>query len=292
MNPAAVAEQKTPLKPGDYKSDLKSIWCPGCGDFGVAAALYRAFAELQIPSENLAVVSGIGCSSRLPGYVNAYGFNTIHGRAIPIATGLKLSRPDLTVVVGSGDGDAFSIGAGHLPHVARRNVDITLIVMDNNTYGLTKGQMSPTTPINNKTASTLYGSIDQPVNPIPMALSYGAGFIARGFSGQLSELAHLLTRAIQHKGFSFVQVLSPCPTFRGDNEYDRIREIIKPIPESHDIHSWQDAMKLATETSESYLGVFYENEKNKSYGELIENQRTTATTKKVPDIAQILNKFK
>jgi 2-oxoglutarate ferredoxin oxidoreductase subunit beta len=284
---AAVKE----FKPADYKSELKSIWCPGCGDFAVVSAMYRAFAQLKIPNENLALVSGIGCSSRLPGYVKAYGFNTIHGRALPIATGLKLARPELTVVLGSGDGDAFSIGAGHLPHAARRNIDMTLMVMDNNTYGLTKGQMSPTTPLNDKTASTLYGVIDTPIRPIPLLLTYGVTFVARAFSGDLNQLTEITTKAIQHKGFSVVQVLSPCVTFRGDDEYDRLKGITKQIPATHDTSDWAAAMKLATEPGENYLGIFYQNTRP-AYDEMLTKQREIATKKQPAEISALIESFK
>ena len=160
--------------PKDYKSDLKPIWCPGCGDFGVVQAIYRALAAVGRPPHEIAFVSGIGCSSRIPGYTTAYGFNTVHGRALPIAQGIKLANPDLLVLVAGGDGDGFSIGGGHVAHAVRRNIDLTYIVMDNQIYGLTKGQLSPTSPRGLRTSSSALGSLEDPVNPLLYVLAYGA----------------------------------------------------------------------------------------------------------------------
>src|SRR5512136_3419841 len=173
----------------DYQSALKPIWCPGCGDFGVLTAIYRALAAIGRAPHEIAFVSGIGCSSRIPGYTTAYGFNSVHGRALPIAQGIKLANPELLVLVAGGDGDGFSIGGGHVAHAIRRNVDITYIVMDNQIYGLTKGQLSPTSPRGLKTASSTYGSMEDPVNPLLYVLGYGAGFVAQGTPADMSALA-------------------------------------------------------------------------------------------------------
>ena len=159
----------------DYRSDLKPIWCPGCGDYGVLGAVSRALAAIGRPPHEIAFISGIGCSSRIPGYTTAYGFNTVHGRALPIAQGIKLANPDLLVLVAGGDGDGFSIGGGHVPHAIRRNIDLTYILMDNQIYGLTKGQLSPTSPRGTKTPTSVYGSMEDPVNPLLYVLAYGAG---------------------------------------------------------------------------------------------------------------------
>ena len=197
-----------------YKSSLKPVWCPGCGHFAVLSAATKAFAHLELEQQDVAVVSGIGCSSRVPAYMSTYGFHGIHGRALPLATGLKAMRPELTVVVAGGDGDGFSIGGNHFLHACRRNVDLTYIVMDNEVYGMTKGQASPTTApdwLHGKL--TPQGSGTRPFNPAAIALSSGASFVARAFSGQPNEIARILCEAISHRGFSFVQVLSPCPTF-------------------------------------------------------------------------------
>lgn len=199
----------------DYKSDVKPVWCPGCGDYSVLSAITKAMAELSVPPENVALVSGIGCSSRIPAYTNVFGFHGVHGRALPIATGLKISRPELTVIASGGDGDGFSIGGNHFMHACRRNVDMTYIVMDNEVYGMTKGQASPTTaPDWEKSKLTPEGTGINPFRPLVIALASGANFIARSFSGDPNHSARMIAEAIRHPGFSFVQILSPCVTFR------------------------------------------------------------------------------
>ncbi len=241
----------------DYKSDLKPIWCPGCGDYGVLSALYRALVELQIPPKDVACISGIGCSSRLPGYLKTYGFNSIHGRAIPIASGVKLGSPATTVIAVGGDGDGFSIGGGHLPHAARRNLDMTYICMDNQIYGLTKGQLSPTSPMDLKTKTSAYGSIDRPINPSALCLAYGVSYIARTFSGDLNHMTAVFVDAIRHKGFSFVQVMSPCVTYRGKEQFEYFRNIGKPVPPDHDPADRSAAHRLVESEDPLYMGVIY-----------------------------------
>ncbi|EGV51259.1 2-oxoglutarate ferredoxin oxidoreductase, beta subunit [endosymbiont of Riftia pachyptila (vent Ph05)] len=210
------AEMSVPaLKAKDYKSAIKPVWCPGCGDFAVLAALTRALAHLRLPKHQVALVSGIGCSSRLPAYLDSYGFHGVHGRALALASGLKAARPDLTVIAAGGDGDGFSIGGNHFLHACRRNMDITYIVMDNEVYGMTKGQASPTTrPDWLSSKMTPHGTGIPSFQPAAIALAAGAGFIARGYSGDPAELTRLFVEAIQHRGFAFVQVLSSCVTFR------------------------------------------------------------------------------
>ena len=199
----------------DYKSDYKPVWCPGCGDYSVLSSITKALAELGVPREKAAVISGIGCSSRMPAYTSVYGFHGVHGRALALATGLKIARPELTVFATGGDGDGFSIGGNHFLHACRRNVDLTYIVMDNQVYGMTKGQASPTTASEWAGSKlTPYGTGVSPFQPLAVALAAGANFIARGFSGDPNEVARLIVEATRHPGFSFVQVLSPCVTFR------------------------------------------------------------------------------
>ena len=199
----------------DFKSDLKPIWCPGCGDFSVLAALPKALAELGRPREEIALVSGIGCSSRLPAYTSVYGFHGVHGRALAVAAGLKLARPELTVLAAGGDGDGLSIGGNHFLHACRRNVDMTYLLMDNQVYGMTKGQASPTTaPDWCESKLTPHGTGVSPVMPLHLALAAGVNFFARGFTGNPNELAGLIVAGIRHPGFSVIHVLSPCVTFR------------------------------------------------------------------------------
>ena len=204
----------TPLGPADFKSDLKPVWCPGCGDFGVVNALAKALAKLELRPENIGLVSGIGCSSRIPAYTTAYGFHGVHGRALVAGAGLKIARPDLTVIVAGGDGDGYSIGGNHFMHACRRNVDMTYIVMDNRVYGMTKGQASPTTEPDWDSKLSPDGTGLREFLPLTVALASGANFIARGFTGDPNGLADLLVQAVRHPGFSFVEVLSPCITFR------------------------------------------------------------------------------
>lgn len=205
------------IKAKDYKSGVKPIWCPGCGHFAILAAITRALAYLELQKEQVSLISGIGCSSRLPAYVDSYGFHGLHGRALPLATGLKVARPDLTVLVAGGDGDGFSIGGNHFLHACRRNIDMTYIAMDNRVYGMTKGQASPTTaPDWSHSKMTPHGTGVRRFQPAAIALAAGATFIARGYSGDPKGLTRMLVDAITHPGFSFLHVLSPCLTFRPD----------------------------------------------------------------------------
>ncbi len=242
-------------KAADYRTDLKPIWCPGCGDFAVLAAMQQALAALQIDPKDLAIVSGIGCSSRLPGFLHSYGLHTVHGRALPAATGLKLARPDLTVMAVGGDGDFFSIGVGHLPHAVRRDVNITVIVMDNEIYGLTKGQTSPTSPTGHVTKSTPGGNQAAPLHPLAIALSSGATFVARGFSSQPKPLADMIRQGMEHDGFSFIHAMSPCVTFY--DTYKLYKEKVYNIPADHDVHDADAAMRYALESERLPLGILY-----------------------------------
>ncbi len=245
--------------PKDYKSEVKPTWCPGCGDFGVLNATYRALAGLKLAPDETVVVSGIGCSSRFPHFTRTFGFHSVHGRALPVAQGLKMARPDLTVVAVGGDGDFFSIGAGHLVHAALRNIDITVVVMDNEIYGLTKGQTSPTSPHGHVSKSTPYGLLASQFNPIATVLSLNVSFVARGYSAKPKDLATLIERGVQHKGFSFIHVLSPCPTFY--NTFDTWDEAVTAIPTEHDSADKGKAMVLAMETEKQFTGVFFQAER-------------------------------
>ncbi|MFH1143441.1 MAG: 2-oxoacid:ferredoxin oxidoreductase subunit beta [Candidatus Eisenbacteria bacterium] len=245
----------------DYKGRIKPIWCPGCGDYGVLNSLLNSLAHLRIPPEQLAVVSGIGCSSRLPGFVKCYGFHGVHGRALPVALGVKLGNPRLTVIVAGGDGDGLSIGAGHFPHVARRNIDITYLMLDNRIYGLTKGQTSPTTPQGIWTKTAPHGVIEYPMNPAALALCYSATFVSRGYSNQLKQLQEIITAAIRHRGFSLVQILTPCVTFGKGCGFDVIAGSVKDVPETHDLQDTRAAYMLATDPDHVYTGIFYREER-------------------------------
>jgi 2-oxoglutarate ferredoxin oxidoreductase subunit beta len=241
-------------KPSDYTSDVKPIWCPGCGDYHVLLAFTRALAKLGLPPEEIAVISGIGCSSRIPAYTNCYGFHGVHGRALPLATGLKLARPDLTVIVASGDGDGYSIGGNHFLHACRRNVDLTYIVMDNHIYGMTKGQPSPTTEPDFDTALSPGGTGLRPFNPLVIALASGANFIARAFSGDPNGTSSLIQDAVRHPGFSFVEILSPCVTYRPDQKEWKNR--VRPAPVEPTDDPGRAARRLMTDDGFN-IGILY-----------------------------------
>src|SRR6185503_8355200 len=211
-----VLETK-PLTAADFKGKVDPDWCAGCGDFGVLSSLQKVLAEMNIQPHDVVTISGIGCSSNLPGYINTYGMHTLHGRALAVATGVKLGNHELKVICAGGDGDGYGIGGNHFVHTMRRNVDLTYIVMDNQIYGLTTGQVSPTSVKGMKTKSTPYGSVENPINPIPMAIVGGATYVARAFSGKQKHMVDILKGAIQHKGFALVDVFSPCVTYNKDN---------------------------------------------------------------------------
>ncbi len=288
---ATVTIDQPQRKPKDYKGAFENIWCPGCGDFGVLSSLYMAFAQLQLDPSQVAVISGIGCSSRLPGYVSTYGFNAVHGRAIPIASGLKLARPELTVLAVGGDGDGFSIGAGHLPHVARRNVDIAYIVMDNEIYGLTKGQASPTTPVGDETKSTIYGHIERPINPVLQLLSYGATFVARAFAMDAKHHADIVRQAIEHDGFAFVHSISPCTTFRdGKQGVEAQKARLRYLDENHDPTDMDAAVALARDTDTINVGVIYR-EQCPTYGARLADVRALAQSGSPRSVESIIDSF-
>lgn len=211
----------TTLTKSDFKTDQEVRWCPGCGDYSILNAVQTVFPTLGIPKENFVVVSGIGCSSRLPYYVNTYGFHSIHGRAPAVATGVKIANPELSVWIGTGDGDSLSIGGNHLIHAMRRNLDVKLLMFNNRIYGLTKGQFSPTSEVGKVTKSTPYGVVDAPFNPILLALGAGATFVARSVDVMPKHLIEILTRAANHKGFAFVEIYQNCNIFN-DGAFDHL----------------------------------------------------------------------
>src|SRR5579872_4538725 len=216
-----VADEKLTTK--DFKSDQEVRWCPGCGDYAILAAFQSFLPELEIARENLVIISGIGCSSRLPYYVNSYGMHSIHGRAPAIATGLAASRPDLSVWVITGDGDALSIGGNHLIHALRRNVNIKILLFNNRIYGLTKGQYSPTSERGKVTKSTPFGSLDHPFNPVSLALGADASFVARTIDSDRKHLTSVLRAAADHQGAAFIEIYQNCPIFN-DDAFEPLKE--------------------------------------------------------------------
>ncbi len=253
-----------------FKSKIAPDWCPGCGDFGVLTSLQKACAMNGLDSKDVVVVSGIGCSSNLPGFFGSYGMHTLHGRGVAVAQGVRLANPDLTVIATGGDGDGYGIGIGHFIHAMRRNLNMTYIVMNNQIYGLTTGQTSPTTELNTQTKSTPEGSIENPLNPMQLALVSGASFVARGFSGAADRLAEVMAAAIKHKGFSLVDVFSPCVTYNKTNTYPWFRERVYDLQaEGHNASNWDNAMIAAKQPNNRIAtGIFYQAPATPTYEEL------------------------
>ena len=243
----------------DYKTDTTPTWCPGCGDFAVLRGIHGALAKLNINPKDVVVLSGIGCSSNITGFINSYGFHGLHGRSLPVASGIKLANPELKVIASGGDGDGYGIGLGHFIHSMRRNIDITYIVMNNQIYGLTTGQASPTSEKGMITKSTNTGVLEVPVNPIALGLVSGATYIARGFSGDASQLTNLIEQGIQHKGFALVDVMSPCVTYNKINTYEWFRErVYKLEDENHNVINMEEAIRKSQEwDSKIPIGTFY-----------------------------------
>jgi len=250
---------RAPLTIKDFKGKAEPDWCPGCGDFGVLSALKQALAELAIRPHEAMVISGIGCSSNLPGYISTYGMHTLHGRALSVATGAQMANHELKIIVTGGDGDGYGIGGNHFIHSMRRNVDLTYIVMNNQIYGLTTGQLSPTSVKGMATKSTPFGSVENPLNPIPLAIAAGATYVARGYTGQVKHLVELIKGGIQHKGFSLIDAFSPCVTFNHENSHEFFkRRTFKLEDRKHDPTDFAAAMKYGYEWGDGIaIGLFW-----------------------------------
>jgi len=245
-----------------FRAKALPTWCPGCGYFAVAEAVTAAFTNLEIVPKDTVIVSGIGCASRFPFFVNSYGFHTLHGRALPVATGIKVANDDLNVVVVGGDGDGFAIGGTHIPHAARRNLDITYILFDNGVYGLTKGQTSPTSTLGFMTKTTPYHNRDWPLNPLMMLLSYGSSWVGQCYAGEPHHLTDLVERALAHRGFSYLHVLSPCVTFdKTTKTYQKLDVTVRGVPNDHDSSDHSAAMELARDIETPALGIFYQEQR-------------------------------
>lgn len=235
------------------------IWCPGCGDFGVLRALQQTAVNMGLDPKDTVLVTGIGCSGNITAYFRSYGFHGIHGRALPAATGIKLANPDLTVLVAGGDGDGFGIGLGHFMHAARRNIDLTYIVMDNQVYGLTKGQTSPTTAPDMTTKASPLGPMAEPVNPLELAMAGGATWVAQGYSADMKRLTGLMEAGIRHRGFSLLNVQSPCVTYNERNTFAWFRENNQDV--SHDPRDRDAALRVAHDRSHVPIGLLYEEDR-------------------------------
>ncbi|HAK46475.1 MAG TPA: 2-oxoacid ferredoxin oxidoreductase [Spirochaeta sp.] len=240
-----------------YKKEaVKPIWCPGCGDYAVLSALQKSFTTLSLKPEEIIIVSGIGCSGRFSHYLNTYSLHGTHGRAVPTALGAKAARPDLTVLAIGGDGDGLSIGGGHLSHAARKNPDITYLLLDNNIYGLTKGQASPTTPGDYQSKTSPYGLGEEPMDPIPVFITYGVSFIARAHSFNVKEMTSIITAAIKHRGMSIVYIHSPCVNYQALS-WDKLREQTEKLPKGFPVKDKMKALEPAYSKEPLYTGIFY-----------------------------------
>lgn len=267
----------------DLASHDKPVWCPGCGDYPMLMAVKRAAIDLKLEPHKVMMVSGIGCGSKFPHLLSAYGFHGIHGRAIPFAAGIKLANHDLTVVITAGDGDVYGIGGNHYIHGLRRNLDVTLLVQNNMIYGLTKGQTSPTSQKGAVTKSTPHGNVEDPINPLLLALASGATFVARTFVGDMAHMTDIIRRAIAHRGSSVVDILMPCVSFNKLNTLQWFRERVYRM-EGHDASDLTTAARLALETERIPLGVFYEAQKPTLWEQLPQTRETPLVRQDISDV--------
>lgn len=278
----------------DLQTRDKNNWCPGCGNFGLITALKQSIVELGIEPHNVLLVSGIGCHAASPHYVDVYGIHTLHGRPMPVATGAKLANHDLHVVAMSGDGDGYGIGMGHFVHSMRRNTDLTYIVHDNQVYGLTTGQYSPTSQRGYKSKSSPQGTIEDPVNPVALALSAGATYIARGFAGDVAHLKTLFSGALKHKGFALVDVLQPCVTWNRINTFEFWRSHLYKLEDSgHDAADFNKAYAKAIEWGEKIpYGLFYKTDKPTLVGSHQTLQKGSLVKQPLqPNVSKLMDDF-
>jgi 2-oxoglutarate ferredoxin oxidoreductase subunit beta len=237
----------------------ESAWCPGCGDFGILDAVKDALVKLDLDMHKCVFVSGIGQAAKLPQYINCNFFNGLHGRPLPVATGIKIANKELAVIVTSGDGDVYGEGGNHFIHAIRRNIDITVIVHNNQVYGLTKGQASPTSDLGFVTKVQTHGVINEPIHPLGMAIVLGAGFVARSFSGDKEHLSSMIQEGVRHKGFSLVDVLQPCVTFNKKNNFVWYKQRVYKLPSDYDAHDKNKAFDKAMEWGDKIpIGIIYQ----------------------------------
>lgn len=249
------------VKIEDY-GDYETAWCPGCGNFAILKAVKQALVAAGLEPHQVLFVSGIGQAAKAPHYLNANLFNGLHGRSLPVATGAKLANPNLTVIVESGDGCNYGEGGNHLLAAIRRNIDVTLLVHNNQVYGLTKGQASPTSELGFVTKAQPQGILAEPFNPVAVAIAMHAGFVARSFAGMIEHMAEMIQKGIAHRGLSLVDILQPCPSFNKVNTWEWYRKRCYVIPEGHDPSNWDAAMKLAYEWGDPIpIGVIYRNDR-------------------------------
>ncbi|MDQ1331239.1 MAG: 2-oxoglutarate/2-oxoacid ferredoxin oxidoreductase subunit beta [Thermodesulfobacteriota bacterium] len=259
----------------DYDSDVENKWCPGCGNFGILSAMKNALAAQGIPPEKILIISGIGQSAKTPHYLKCNLFHSLHGRALPLATGAKIANHELKILVNSGDGDCYGEGGNHFMHAVRRNIDITVLVHNNKVYGLTKGQASPTSDEGMTTRLQIDGVISETFNPVSVALALGAGFVARSFSGKIDHLSKVIQEGMKHKGFSLIDILQPCISFNTVNTFDWYRKRVYDLSDKGYVpDNFNKAMKLAGMWGDKIpIGIIYQKEKP-SYTEKIKKLKT------------------
>ena len=267
---------------GDFTTSHFPNWCPGCGDFGIWSAIKNAFVGLGWGPSDVVLVYGIGCHGHMVNFLKSYGFDGLHGRPIPAAEGIKLANKKLNVMVVAGDGDTFGEGTNHLAHAARRNHDLTMVVHDNQVYGLTTGQTAPTAHKGFKTKSTPFGVLEEAINPLALALAFGATFVARSFAGDIAQTSSLIIEGAKHKGFAFIDVFQPCVTFNHVNTYKWYRDHIYKLDSSYNPHDKIEAMKCAYDSERLATGIIYREERS-VYEEDIPQ------TKEVPLVQQPLS---
>ncbi len=255
--------KKYDLTTRDFNTAKKPTWCIGCGNYGIWNSIKKVFVSMSLRPYEILIVYGIGCSGNGANFIKTYAFHALHGRALPVATGAKLANHKLNVIIMAGDGDGVGIGGNHFIHTCRRNINMTYLLHDNRIYGLTTGQVAPTSARGLKTKSTPSGVLEEPVNPVLLALAAGATFVARGFSGDTGHLSEIIKKAIKHKGFSFIDILQPCVTFNKQNTYDFYREKIYKLDElkDYDKNDLNEAIKKSMEEERMPIGIFYKTEK-------------------------------
>ncbi|MFP4178599.1 MAG: thiamine pyrophosphate-dependent enzyme [Spirochaetaceae bacterium] len=252
--------KSTSRKHNYRKEGIKPVWCPGCGDYGVLSAVERVFQEMQLPPEYISIISGIGCSGRFSHYFNTYNLHGTHGRVLPTATGVKAAMPELTILGVSGDGDGLSIGGGHISHAARRNLDITYLILDNNIYGLTKGQTSPTTPGGFQSNTSPYGVNEEIMEPVSVFLAYRVSFVARASSFEIPQLQRIIRAGIEHRGFSIIYIFSPCLTYPA-MPWKKLKDKLTPLPEGFPTKERIEAIEYSFSTDPIYTGIFFRESK-------------------------------
>jgi 2-oxoglutarate ferredoxin oxidoreductase subunit beta len=272
------------MKPVAYNTGKVPVWCPGCGNFAIWNSIKKALAMEELEPHKIALVSGIGCSGKMVNHIRSYAFHALHGRTLPVATGIKLANPELNVIVNGGDGDGYGMGMGHLIHSIRRNINITYIVHHNKVYGLTTGQAAPTSHIGTLTKSTPFGVVDAQLNPLVLAMAAGATYVARGYSGESDQLAELIAGGIRHKGFALIDVLQPCVTFGSEYKYEfydarTVKMDKMPSPE--------EAVRLAADPEKYYLGLFSRYDRD-SYDEL---HPEISRDIKMKDVSKLIGSF-